>query len=350
MKRSIAQIAVSVIAFVKLVADFAANHRIESNITTGGLYRDIFQNGLDEPMTVEKNADGTYLVLQGHRRMKALSRILQNDPKRFSELFSDGVQCRVVDVADDAERTRIRADHGNKVGLTKGEVSIQWRDLLQKGHTKATIQVRLFDQLCDVAKKRLYRSEDESVYGTEDAASSEQENAFFQAQIAKLTGLLQTMSASAKMPNVIFKDIVFLLDNKPGWSVKMTEAEIRKLGPVLSKDLESGAFVDEEGFTPNLRKVWNEYRADKTRDSNEDVRKAAVAAKKAGTKRKEDENQDGVTFDIATQIQAAKSETGRRALVAIQKAINGDLATWQSFDDEHLEREKANPKKEKANA
>ncbi len=272
--------------------------------------------------------------------MKALTRILNNDPKRFKELFPKGIPCRVVEVADDQERTRIRSDHGNKVGLTKGEVSVQWRDLSQKGHTKAAIQVRLFDQLCDVAKKRLYRSEDESVYGTEDNASSEQENAFFQAQIAKLTGLLQTMSAAAKMPNVIFSDIVFLLDNKPGWTVKMTEAEIRKLGPILSKDQEEGSFVDEEGFTPNLRKIWNEYRKDPTRDSNDDVRKAANAAKKS----KKDAAEDVKTFDIATQIQAAKSEAMRRFLVAVQKAVNGDLAPLNGIDDEYLVKERAAPK------
>lgn len=339
MIKSISQLPVILVAFVKVIADFHANHRIEANISTGGLYRDIYQNGLDEAVTVEEKKDGTYLVLQGHRRMKALGRILQNDPKRFSVLFPNGIPCRVVDVANDQERTRIRADHGNKVGLTKGELAVQWRDLLHKGHTKSVIQIRLFDQLCDIAKRRLYRSEDPEKFGSEDVASSDQENAYFQEQIAKLTGLTQTMSAAAKMPNVIFDDIVHLLDNKPGWNVRMTEAEIRKLGPVLSKDLEEGCFVDEDGFTPNLRKVWNEYKADKTRDSNKAVRDAANAAKKSTEERT---NKDGVIFDIAVQIQAVKSEFARRFLVAVQK---GDLPTIQSLDEEALKMEKAAPKK-----
>jgi len=345
MSKSLSRIPAILVAFVKLVADFHANVRIEANITTGGLYRDILSNGLDEPLVAEQMPDGTYLILQGHRRYKALVRIMNNQPDKFSELFPEGVPVRVLEGLTDQERTRIRADHGNVVGLTKGEVAVQFRDLRHKGLSKPMIQVRLFDQLCDVAKKRLYRSEDPDAYGTEDAASDVQENAYFQAQIGKLTGLLQTLSAAAKMPQVIFDSVVCLLDNKPGWTVFVSEAEVRKFGPIWSKDVEAGCAVDEEGFTPNLRKLWGEYKADPTRSSNEDVRKAAKAAEKAKKADEEDAKDDvKPAFEIAVQIQAVKSESMRRILVAVQK---GDLATIQSIDNDLLKTEKA-PKRAKA--
>jgi len=83
-----------------------------------GLFEDIQMSGLETPLMVVKNAEGTYELLRGHRRRNALAMFQQHDPAGFEKSFSKGIPCEVFDKLTPEQKLDLRGDIGNSKGLT----------------------------------------------------------------------------------------------------------------------------------------------------------------------------------------------------------------------------------------
>lgn len=106
---------ISLIAFTAI--KMARNVRLESRYNLPPLMEDIRANGLKTPLSVYQK-DGAYELLQGHRRTRAIALLKETDPKRFKELFNEGVPCIVREVANERDVARFKVDHGNELSLT----------------------------------------------------------------------------------------------------------------------------------------------------------------------------------------------------------------------------------------
>ena len=107
----------AVISYIAITAlRMAENVRLESRYNLPPLMADIGLNGLKNPIMVY--LDGKeYPVLQGHRRLKAIILLQQTDPKRFAELFPEGIPCIVRKVSGAKDIARLKVDHGNELSL-----------------------------------------------------------------------------------------------------------------------------------------------------------------------------------------------------------------------------------------
>jgi len=84
-------------------------------LTTDGndLVTGISSRGLDKALVVSKREDGTYVILQGHRRKKALDIIKATNGKAWEAFFKKGVPCEVYEGLTEEQELDILADHGD---------------------------------------------------------------------------------------------------------------------------------------------------------------------------------------------------------------------------------------------
>ena len=107
----------AVISFIAIaMLRMVENVRLANRYNLPPLMEDIRMNGLKNPIMVY--LDGKeYPVLQGHRRLKAIILLQQTDPKRFAELFPEGIPCIVRKVSGAKDIARLKVDHGNELSL-----------------------------------------------------------------------------------------------------------------------------------------------------------------------------------------------------------------------------------------
>lgn len=132
-----------------LVSDTAINYRLEWNYDIGSLIPLILQAGrVNNPLIVEMRPNGTALVLQGNRRLRALLAI-HADPEIDAALKKSltKVPCLVYDGLSDEERTDLILDHGGVRGLNREETVLAvWRQMAMF-RTEARIGETLYSQL-----------------------------------------------------------------------------------------------------------------------------------------------------------------------------------------------------------
>jgi hypothetical protein len=96
-----------------------------------------------EPLSVEELDDGTYMVLRGNRRFRAVLQLL-NDPNSSKELL-DNIKELICDVyrkLTPDERSTLINDHGARKRLSKAEIIHAVWQLKAAGYSNSDIAVR----------------------------------------------------------------------------------------------------------------------------------------------------------------------------------------------------------------
>ena len=95
------------------------NPRLPTSLDLAPLVQSISDQGLLEPITVWRpNGNDLVEVIKGHRRTMALNELLENDPKRFAELFPEGVPVFRCENITKEQATVLKLDHGAQLSLS----------------------------------------------------------------------------------------------------------------------------------------------------------------------------------------------------------------------------------------
>lgn len=129
------------VPFEKLVFDFDRNPRDVDSYDHVSLANEIESVGLQTPLWVSKRADGTFVVMRGHRRGKALAAIRDRNPERFGEL--DPVACQVFTGLTLAEEFDLLLDHGSSRPLSsKSELYRTVAALFRNGFSRTAVAIK----------------------------------------------------------------------------------------------------------------------------------------------------------------------------------------------------------------
>lgn len=84
----------------------------------------ISQEGMRTPIHVLNRGD-FFEILRGHSRMAAVDEIKRNDPATYAKHFGAGIPAYVWTGLSPAQAKKVRDDHGEQLGLSAGEMTLQ---------------------------------------------------------------------------------------------------------------------------------------------------------------------------------------------------------------------------------
>lgn len=238
---------ISLIAFTAL--KMARNVRLESRYNLPPLMEDIRINGLKTPISVYKTGDG-YEVLQGHRRTRAITLLKETDPKRFKELFNDGIPCIVREVANERDVARFKVDHGNELSLTDPfELQLCASEFFRVGFKEREVIIELAGMMDRISPMKADKRQ-----AIENATTqAEKDDILFKYR----RGLVQGLHNAHRCPPIVMAALEHKATGEPveGYDTylpKLTSSQVQSLWKAHSQDLE---IEDGEG-----RKVFSARR------------------------------------------------------------------------------------------
>lgn len=121
------------------------NVRLPANLNIPPLAADIEERDLKNPLMVwQPNGNDKFEIVQGHRRFMSLETIKTRNPKRFDELFGNGVPCLVVSDVTPEEVFDLKVDHGTEESLKDPfEIQLCANLLFSIGKTEKQVIIQL---------------------------------------------------------------------------------------------------------------------------------------------------------------------------------------------------------------
>lgn len=282
----------TVISLIAIVAiRMAENVRLQSRYNLPPLMEDIRANGLKTPISVYKVKDH-YVVLQGHRRLKAIALLKETDPSRFKELFGEGISCIVHDISDPKDIARFKVDHGNELALTDPfELQLCANFLFNAGFSEREVVVDLLglmERISPMKPERRKAIEEIKV-------QAEKEKELLQYR----RGLVQNLRNAYRCPTIVMAALEHKATGEPvkgfdEYLPKLSTSQVTKLWKGHEEDLkikdeDSGKTIFNARRTgPKFREAWA---------------KIVESSKKA-----EADKEDGVVRDKAMSGKDMKAE------------------------------------------
>ena len=285
------------------------NVRLPALMKIDELYADIHDNGLITPISVWMKGKQA-LVIAGHRRLKAINRLFENEPLVFGKLFPKGIPCTVVQGITEAEAESMKVDHGNEVGLSDPmELQLCCNILFQQGLTEKAVVVRLaalMDRIkpmkADKAKKYRQMLADAELWKSQ-GNMLEYNAKIAESQMFLFTyrrGMVQNHAAAFDCPNVVMAALYFKSTGErppqeSGFAVGKDEVlpdgltydHVKKLKAAFAKDLDikvNGACPYNKLIPgPDFLAKWKEIRDELLKKAEDSAEKPVRdKAKSAG--------------------------------------------------------------------
>ncbi len=275
---------ISLIAFTAL--KMARNVRLENRYNLPPLMEDIRQNGLKTPISVYALKDGVYEVLQGHRRTRAIALLKETDPKRFAELFKEGIPCIVREVSNERDVARFKVDHGNELSLTDPfELQLCASEFFRVGFKEREVVIELAGLMDRISPMKAEKR-------------TAIENATTQADKDKILfdyrrGLVQGLHNAHRCPPIVMAALEHKATGEPveGYDTylpKPTSSQVQGLWKAHSEDLEIEDGEGRKVFSsrrtgPKFNEKWEKllesaHKADADKDAGV-VREKAMSGK-----------------------------------------------------------------------
>ena len=303
------------------------NVRIAANMAVESLRADIAQRGLHDPIVVHKEQDGSYQVVQGHRRYTAI--------QELSDQFSDGVPCLVMEGLSEIEILTMKVDHGNQESLKHPyEVQKAANFLFTAGYTEEMVAVTLNGIMNSVAPMKATKRKDLAVLELQlaeaVAANLTTLIAKIEGEIKELVGKyrrgkVQNLSAAFFSPEIVMLALAKDAEEEVPKDVTLPSTikyqQVVKLRKAHAKDMKDENKDGTPKYSklipgPQFQEAWLELlEADKKNQSKDKV----TAVKSMGAKA------------IAEELKAGKFQSTVAQQVAMHCAGNKE-ADWIEFD------------------
>lgn len=303
------------------------NVRIAANMAVESLRADIVQRGLHDPIVVHKEQDGSYQVVQGHRRYTAI--------QELEDQFSEGVPCLVVEGLSEIEILTMKVDHGNQESLKHPfEVQKAANFLFSANYTEEQVAVTLNGIMNTVAPMKASKRKELTIL---EAQLTEAVFANLPELIAKIEkeikdlvgqyrrGKVQNLSAAFNSPEIVMQALAKDAGEEVPKDVTLPSTikytQVVKLRKAHVKDLDD---INENGTPkysklipgPQFQEAWLALlKADTENQSRETV----TAPKSLGAKQ------------IAEELKTGKYQSTVAQQVAMHCAGNKE-ADWVQFD------------------
>jgi len=237
------------------------NVRIPGRAKIEELYQDIYENGLQVPISAyQMDADAE--VIAGHLRTQCVLRLYEEDRARYEELFPNGMPVNIIEGVTYEQAQELKVDHGNENPLLDPMEAQLCADLLFDNHkTEMQVAVKLaglLDRLKPMKanrKKELTRlQEDLKLYNEtgkfEQAADKQKEIDEFLLKYHK--GRIQNMKAVWRCPHIVKATLWYKSTGEHDWPENLglsTDREtylpiglaiddVKRLSTEFDKDLE----------------------------------------------------------------------------------------------------------------
>ena len=262
------------------------NPRLPTTLELPALKQSISDNGLLEPITVwEPNGDGAREVIKGHRRTMALVQLADENPKRFKELFPEGIPAFIRENITAKEATVLKLDHGGQLSLSHPyELQMSANQLFAHKATQAEV-ANLLRPLIDkispppANKKQEFSELQEGIDTASDAkARSKAEKALYERIADYHRGRVQGLFDIYRCPALVDAALYFKACGirrkgfeEPEYLPSLTQKQVNSLWKEFSEDLK----IEEDGVPkynaerpgPNFVKKWDEIcKAEKSKE------------------------------------------------------------------------------------
>jgi len=312
----------AVISLIAMVAiKMAQNVRLESRYNVPPLMEDIRVNGLKTPISVWKDGDA-YSILQGHRRFRAITLLKETDPKRFEELFGQGIPCIVREISDPRDIARFKVDHGNELSLTDPfELQLCASMLFNAGFSEKEVVVELAGLMDRISPMKAERRKEIDALKT----ASERDQKVFEYR----RGLVQNLHNAHRCPGIVMAALERKATGLPiegfekEYLPKLTTAQVTELWKAHSKDLEitddKGRQVFSQRKTgPKFREKWSKL-CESAQKAEQDKAEGVVREKAMSGKEMKAEVKDGKWLSSFGQL-ITKHHAGDKSI--------GDLSEY----------------------
>jgi hypothetical protein len=249
------------------------NPRLPTTLDLPPLVQSISDVGLLEPLTVWiPNGDNNIVeVIKGHRRCMALQELSDHNPKRFKELFPEGIPTFVRENITAKEATVLKLDHGAQVSLSHPhELQMSANQLFGHKATQAEV-ANLLRPLIDKispppAKKRQEFTElQEAIDEAKDAKGrAKAEKALYERIAEYHRGRVQNLFDVYRCPDIVEAALYFKAcgERRKGYEKEylpaLTQKQVNSLWKGFSEDLK----ITEEGVpTFNSERPGPEFTA-----------------------------------------------------------------------------------------
>jgi len=303
-----------------------------------GLVMDIAQNGLKTPIMVwtpPGAAKSSFEVLEGHRRLRAIKTLANDQPDAFQVHFSNGVSAIICGNLTEQEAWELKVDHGNELALRDPYELLQCaRMLFNAGHTEEQVAndlVSLIERITPMAPKVKRTIETLKLAKTAAEKAGEQETADnVEADIRQTIfdyrrGLVQYLHNTARCPDLVMSALYFKATGKHPEGMDsniplptLTHAKVLALWNAHKKDLDvKDKGVPKFGRTrpgPEFTKKWAEYvKAEKDVKTKKDSGIKRVKAMPASdiTKELEEGKFNSQGFRLMCLHHTGKESSGR---------------------------------------
>jgi len=291
--------------FIQLAtAVMGDNPRLPNTLNIGPLAENIDGTGsLKEPITVWEIEPEIYQVIRGHRRTLACQSIFESNPKRFAEIFPDGIPAFVVEGVTAEEVVELKLDHTEQLGLSDPhEVQMSANMLFAIRRTEAEVAWQLSSLMEKVspmkakAKVALALLQEKLVDAKAGGKGKvieacEKELRQFMADYRR--GLVQGLHDVYRSPFVVNAALYAKASGEAPkgfegiYLPKLTQANVKSLWAahkldLESKDEETGApKYNQTRVGPNFTEKWNKLVADEQSGGTKEkvVQPKAMSAK-----------------------------------------------------------------------
>ena len=231
-----------------------SNPRLPTNLQIAPLAENIGAVGLLEPIHVRELEDGVSRVIRGHRRLMAMLELKDTNPKRFGELFPDGIPAIVWQELSDDEELMLKLDHGGQVTLSDPhELQMSATLMFAQNFTEAQVANQLKPLILKLAPMPpAMKAELKKIDGkVAEARKAEDLTAVavlekeYEERVAKgFRGRIQHLHNVARCPDIVNASLYYkACELKPeGFEdeklPKLTTDQVKALWKAHSKDLE----------------------------------------------------------------------------------------------------------------
>jgi len=324
------------------------NTRLSASFDYESMADSLEDRGMDEPIQAWKNDEGALEIVRGYRRFNGASIVAKRNPKRFKELFPNGIPVIIrKDITNASEAALAKVDHGTVVSLRfRSERDLAVAILKDEGCTEEEICARLEGLFAKFQTAVPSSKRDKLVELKLDPIKN-------RVEIRKLVhetykGQLQASIAVWKCPPVVAECLRHLEAKEPlpkgvKCPAKLTYADVKKLAKALEEDCQ---ILDDKGVPkhskgnpgPNFNREWAERL--KAEAKKGEKRPKAMSAN-AMQEQLDSGAWDSEGFKLLTQQHAGKQDVkGLKAadekLYLVDLVVKHKPEVWKAFKAEAL--------------
>ena len=323
------------------------NTRLTASLDYEGMADSLEDRGMDEPIQAWKTDEGSLEIVRGYRRFNGASILKSRNPKRFKELFPNGIPVIIrKDITNASEAALAKVDHGTVVSLRfRSERDMAVAILKDEGCTEEEICARL---------EGLFAKFQTAVPSSkrEKLAELKKDPVGNRVEIRKLVhetykGQLQASIAVWKCPPRVAECLRHLEAKEPlpkgvKCPAKLTYGDVKKLAKALEEDCK---ILDDGGVPkhskgnpgPNFSRQWAE--------TLKVVKKEGTRAKAMSANAMQEQLDSGAWdsegFKLLTQQHSGKQDVkGLKAadekLYLVDLVVKHKPEVWKAFKAQAL--------------